>query len=1579
MSTSSESGGFNAGLGTANLASPAPPRPAAAAAPAAKPGAKKGFVLKSKVGALAPAAYKEAPPPPVAIKPAAVTTGFKATVGEGGPAPAASRGLFAAAAVAKPRAAAAAAAAKPKPVAPAAKPKPATAAAPAPPPPPPEEADGEELASLLAAMGEEEAAGAGAGAPPAPAPAAPEATFTGDLREMATLIQKEEKEDHYSTPVPDTYVPQTRRGFSGFIKSAYRTFELPEGDITIPPGEKYYPYQKFVRDYMRQESPYRGILVYHGLGSGKTCTSIATAEALYASAGKKIIVMANYSLKKNFFSEVSKCGFRHYQLKNYWVALDPKDATTTLFANQVLGLSANYIKRARNIWVPDFRKTPAEENYSTLGDAEREEIRAQILSVLEWHKEKNPTGRIRFIAYNGISAKKLMEMACDPAEEHFFDNSVIVVDEIHNLIRMIQGNIQPYMSDIATTGKRKSKRTIPIEIETPEKRWQPTVCDVNTKLYKRGYLFYRLFLDAKNTKIVGLSGTPLINFPEELGILANVLHGYIPICDGVIAQTGDSVRAAIADIAKLHPFIDFISVKGDVSKEARGTLVRFTLLPAGIRKIQHDEGVERIPPEEPSPSFEEIMANIKTTFADAKLPFAGEMKVTSEPLLPPFGEEFRAAFFGTDHTKETQELVLATRLTGLISYYKGSQLNLMPSISKDEVVRVPMGLYAQKAYTARRAPEVEQEQRQLGEGASAIDKVLSMIYNLADNKSTNNYKMGSRQACNFAFPAEVARPMPRSKKEGEAEAEEGYVQELTTAGEEEGGGAAGGTGDAGGAGVADEGLAFEGAGEGEDEAEQAEQDDEDAEAELEAALAALEAEEAGGAGGAGAGGDEEEGQGGGGSGEKKADPVEKTAKAVVGTILDVTVGEPGAKPKKRSASPPREGAGGADAAATPAPAPADGPIRFTPKTESEYKLFSNFAVTPFELGGKSYPSVEHYYQSQKYAGSDDAYAEQVRLAANPAKAKLMGRAKDKVTRANLETVKEQLVREAVEAKFRKYPALQELLLGTGERPIIEATATDAYWGEGPDGKGANKLGMILMQLREKLRGEKADAQRAVDAVARTEALLAGPPKPPKRAPAAIKPKGTGAGAVAAAAAAPTAAMLSDCKGGRKPGEDYVTACDRAKQCLATVAREHLILGGEDGLENYSPKYAAILTNIAAAPGSSLVYSQFLSMEGIGILRVAMDVNGYCPIEIVPVGGTYGFSKRTEESLRKGPGAQPRYITFSGGEEPRVRALALDLFNAKFAELTDSMNAVLTESGYKDNLAGEICRVFCITSAGAEGLSLRNVRAVHIMEPYWNEVRLRQVKGRAIRIGSHLDLPEDQRNVAIYTYLSVFSEQAQRSKAGEYRLDAALMPDAIPADIAVKQGLVIPAGLRTYTPTTDEMIFMVSERKRELIERLESVLKRAAIDCELNIKQNKEGESFKCLTLKGKVGDFVYNPVLSEDLNEARGRKMAGAEGEAAVPKAAPLAGLAGAAAAAAEAAPPPPPPPPLPTPAEPVLEPGEFMKKLNKVTYILKPILKEGTAEVERFRLLDVATREHVGYVGAKAGQPAAPLDLFKK
>ena len=75
-------------------------------------------------------------------------------------------------------------------------------------------------------------------------------------------------------------------------------------------------HQKLVRDYLNLYSPYRGLLLYHGLGSGKTCTSIAIAEGMKSS--RRVIVMTPASLRRNYMEEIKKCGDMLFRKHQFW-------------------------------------------------------------------------------------------------------------------------------------------------------------------------------------------------------------------------------------------------------------------------------------------------------------------------------------------------------------------------------------------------------------------------------------------------------------------------------------------------------------------------------------------------------------------------------------------------------------------------------------------------------------------------------------------------------------------------------------------------------------------------------------------------------------------------------------------------------------------------------------------------------------------------------------------------------------------------------------------------------------------------------------------------------------------------------------------------------------------------------------------------------------------------------------------------------------------------------------------------------------------------------------------------------------
>lgn len=139
----------------------------------------------------------------------------------------------------------------------------------------------------------------------------------------------------------------------------------------------------------------------------------------------------------------------------------------------------------------------------------------------------------------------------------------------------------------------------------------------------------------------------------------------------------------------------------------------------------------------------------------------------------------------------------------------------------------------------------------------------------------------------------------------------------------------------------------------------------------------------------------------------------------------------------------------------------------------EYGEFSNFATFPIVDKRKRWPTSEHYFQGQKF--DNPAHREEIRKAKTPMIAARLGRDRKKKLRRNWESVKDNVMRDAVRAKFTQHDELRLLLLSTGSAKLVEHTSNDAYWGDGGDGSGKNMLGRILMEVREQLRAEQGTA------------------------------------------------------------------------------------------------------------------------------------------------------------------------------------------------------------------------------------------------------------------------------------------------------------------------------------------------------------------------------------------------------------------------------------------------------------------------------------------------------------------------
>jgi ribA/ribD-fused uncharacterized protein len=132
-----------------------------------------------------------------------------------------------------------------------------------------------------------------------------------------------------------------------------------------------------------------------------------------------------------------------------------------------------------------------------------------------------------------------------------------------------------------------------------------------------------------------------------------------------------------------------------------------------------------------------------------------------------------------------------------------------------------------------------------------------------------------------------------------------------------------------------------------------------------------------------------------------------------------------------------------------------------------YGELSNHSPHGFTLDGCYWPTIEHYYQAQKFAGTE--YAEQIRSATRPMDAKRLGSSPEWPRRADWEAVKEEVLFRATLAKYETHADVRAVLLATGDEELVENSPTDYYWGCGADGSGLNRYGHVLMAVRAELR------------------------------------------------------------------------------------------------------------------------------------------------------------------------------------------------------------------------------------------------------------------------------------------------------------------------------------------------------------------------------------------------------------------------------------------------------------------------------------------------------------------------------
>ena len=543
-----------------------------------------------------------------------------------------------------------------------------------------------------------------------------------------------------------SYYMNNRELFVNFINSLFEPYkkEIDEmksniscDDIGKNEGDfSLLTHQKIVRDYMNLFTPYRGLLLYHGLGAGKTCSSIAIAEGMKDT--KKIIIMLPASLRTNYMEELKRCGDSLYKKNQYWEfisTVNHPEALQTL--SSILNLSQDYIQKHKGAWFVNIKKS---SNFEELSAIEKKSLDDQLNEMIR--------NKYVFINYNGLRTKRLEELTSG-FTKNLFDNSVIIIDEAHNLISRIVNKI-------------KKEKAIP-ENERGEKEYSPKF--LSTKLYE--YL-----MSAKNARVIMLTGTPIINYPNEFGILFNILRGYIKTWNFPLnVKTSKKVdRTTLQEMLLGEKVLDYL----DYSPSSK--ILTITRNPYGFKnKIKTSsgyQGVSNIKKDEngnnifdvDSISDEEFERKIISILRKNDIEILTDgIKIKNLKALPDDFDLFENQYIDSVTKKLKNVDSLKRRIIGLSSYFKSAQESLLPTFTKTlgvdyQIVRIPMSDFQFKIYESAR-----REERKL-EKASKKPQKLDELF----KEASSTYRIFSRLYCNFVMND---RPLPMSKKKSNQEVE----------------------------------------------------------------------------------------------------------------------------------------------------------------------------------------------------------------------------------------------------------------------------------------------------------------------------------------------------------------------------------------------------------------------------------------------------------------------------------------------------------------------------------------------------------------------------------------------------------------------------------------------------------------------------------------------------------------------------------------------------------------------------------------------------------------------------------------
>ena len=523
------------------------------------------------------------------------------------------------------------------------------------------------------------------------------------------------------------YYLNNRQIFVNFVTGIFNKYKLDIArdrknmscDDTDGDGFKLMSHQKLVRDYISQYTPYRGVLLFHGLGAGKTCSSIAIAEGLKTS--KQIIIMTPASLSMNYKQELKKCGDDMYKKNQFWEFIYTNDLGDNKreiidSLSQVLSLSVDFINKQKGAWLMNVTKS---SNFDSLDSSQKSSLDSQLNQMI--------SSKYKFINYNGLRNDSLRKMTNNYTINPF-DNAVVIIDEAHNFI----GRIVNKMGRADTLSGK----------------------------------MYEYLMNAHNAKMVLLTGTPIINKPNEIAILFNILRGKIKSWSFKLNIKNDK-RVDKKFFEKIFNsktyggnMLNFIDYK------PTSTTLIITRNPFGfVNKVQKEDYKGVHVGERGEVSDDEFVSKITGILSKKGVKVKPtDIKHDSYKALPDTLDEFKKAFVDETTNDVKNMNLFKRRILGLTSYFRDME-SLMPRYNEAIdliVVKIPMSDFQFTIYEEARASERKTESNNAKKQKKQISSGLF-------EESSSTYRIFSRAFCNFVFPRpHITRPLPDNVNDLEA-------------------------------------------------------------------------------------------------------------------------------------------------------------------------------------------------------------------------------------------------------------------------------------------------------------------------------------------------------------------------------------------------------------------------------------------------------------------------------------------------------------------------------------------------------------------------------------------------------------------------------------------------------------------------------------------------------------------------------------------------------------------------------------------------------------------------------------------